>query len=82
MVAEQLDHPDTQIPDAGAFALLAGAFRRVGLPQLPLQAVLGRVWANSDAQLALLRHAVAAPPELFSFAGSTCKQVKKGLGIF
>ena len=32
-----------------------------------LQAVIGSLWQNSSGQLSLLRQAVAAPPELFTF---------------
>jgi hypothetical protein len=35
----------------------------------PLAAVLGRAWAHAPGQLAFLRWATAAPPEVFSFEG-------------
>jgi hypothetical protein len=41
----------------------------------PLEAVIGRIWKNTAGQLSFLRHAVSAPPEIFSFAHSSRKQV-------
>lgn len=42
----------------------------------PLDAVIGRVWKNTAGQVSFLRHAVSAPPEVFSFAHSSRKQVR------
>lgn len=41
----------------------------------PLEAVCGHVWQNGEGQLSFLKHAVSAPPELFTFAHSLRKQV-------
>lgn len=36
----------------------------------PLHAICGSVWKNSEGQLSFLKHAVSAPPEVFTFAHS------------
>lgn len=68
LVARALDRPGFAAPDGGAFAALAAAFGRAGLPDgFPLAAVLGAPWAHPGAQLSLLRQAAAAPPEVCSW---------------
>lgn len=42
----------------------------------PLHAICGSVWKNTEGQLSFLRYAVAAPPEVFTFANSTRQLVR------
>jgi CCR4-NOT transcription complex subunit 1 len=72
-VAEQLDQPNFKISGQPGFVLLLSAYRHAAGEQLPVKAVVGRVWRNYAGQLSFLRLAVEAPPELFSFAGSQRK---------
>ena len=52
-----------------------GAFKLASGENLPVSAVAsGSVWQNSDGQLAVLQHAIAAPPEVFTFAQAERKQ--------
>lgn len=74
LVASQLDSDAFAIPDQQAFVQLLSAFRLATHEQFPLRAVVGRLWANAPAQLSFLRHAVAVPPELFTFEGSDKRQ--------
>ncbi len=64
-VAERIDVPGLDLPDSAAFMMLIKAWRRGarGKP-FPLPTVLGRVWQNAPGQLAFLRLATAAPPEV------------------
>ncbi|CAD7695132.1 unnamed protein product [Ostreobium quekettii] len=66
-VAASLDIDGFEGLGQGAFAGLMEAFRRACPGGFPLEAVLGLVWRHPKAQLAFLRHAVAAPSELFEF---------------
>jgi CCR4-NOT transcription complex subunit 1 len=36
----------------------------------PLHAIYGSLWKNTEGQLSFLKHAVLAPPEVFTFAQS------------
>lgn len=36
----------------------------------PLHAIYGSLWKNTEGQLSFLKHAVLAPPEVFTFAHS------------
>jgi CCR4-NOT transcription complex subunit 1 len=63
-----LDQPGFVLPDARCFALLCRLYARATREPFPLAAVVGGVWSNTAGQLSFLRHAVAAPPELFSWA--------------
>ena len=70
-VAERLDTPGLDLPDATAFGVLMRAWRRGARGEpFPLPALLGRPWANAGGQLAFLRWAAAAPPDVFSFEGA------------
>jgi len=42
----------------------------------PLEAVCGKVWRHGEGQLSFLKHAVTAPPEIFTFVHSSRKQVR------
>ncbi|KAK9843414.1 hypothetical protein WJX81_000935 [Elliptochloris bilobata] len=69
-VAERLDSPGFDLPDGAAFMLLVKAWRRGARGEpFPLAALL-RPWANARGQLALLRWATTAPPEVLSFEGA------------
>lgn len=72
-IAELFDHPGFSIPDQQGFVLLVSAYKYGSGEQLPVKAVVGRVWGNHAGQLSTLRHAVSAAPELFSFQGSERK---------
>ena len=63
-----LDHPGFSLPDATAFELLMESLRLARVQRFPLEALLGRVWRNAEGQLSMLRHATAAPQQVFSFA--------------
>lgn len=69
-VAMCLDSERCALPDQAAFALLAAAYRRGAGEQLPVEALTGGMWKHPACQLALLRLAAAAPPEVFSFQSS------------
>ena len=62
------------MPDQAALALLAAAFRHAGAGGIPLPTIVNRIWTHSGGQLALLRAAAAAPPDVLSFAVSQRKQ--------
>ncbi|KAJ9512568.1 hypothetical protein QJQ45_018936, partial [Haematococcus lacustris] len=66
-VGELLDHPTFSIPSQHGFTLLLSAYKHATGSQLPVKVVVGRLWNNHAGQLSFLRHAVNAPPELFSF---------------
>lgn len=64
-VAQRMDVPGLDLPDGAAFVLLIKAWQRGARGEpFPLPAVLGHVWANAAGQLAFLRWATAAPPEV------------------
>ncbi|KAG2431214.1 hypothetical protein HXX76_009742 [Chlamydomonas incerta] len=69
-VAECMDSERALLPDAAAFTVLASAFRRGAGEQLPVAALTGRMWKNPACQLALLKLAASAPPEVFTFESS------------
>lgn len=48
--------------------------RALGERQMPLSILVGRLWANTAGQVSLLQHAIAAPPEQFTFEGSEHRQ--------
>jgi CCR4-NOT transcription complex subunit 1 len=72
-VADALDTPSFLVPDQQAFLLLTAAFKRGSGSQLPVKAVVGRLWANAMGQASFLKFAVNAPPETFSFQQSEHK---------
>lgn len=72
-VAERFDHEGFLVPDAPGFALLSAAYKRGAGEQVPVKAVLGRMWRNAMGQLSLLRQATAAPPDVYSFEGAERK---------
>lgn len=66
-VAEALDSETFFCPSAQAFKLLVEAFLRAGIVPFLVQVLCGGLWSNASGQLSLIRQAVAAPPEVFSF---------------
>ncbi|KAL1818639.1 hypothetical protein ACET3Z_013508 [Daucus carota] len=69
-VFENLDHEGFYIPNEASFAILMSIYRYACQELFPLHAVCGSVWMNTEGQLSFLKHAVSAPPEVFSFAHS------------
>lgn len=67
-VAAALDRPGFGVPDAGGLKVLMVTWAHATPEPFPLLALVGGVWANAAGQLSLLRHATAAPPELFPWA--------------
>jgi CCR4-NOT transcription complex subunit 1 len=63
-----LDHADFFVPDARAFALLCRLYARATREPFPVASVVGGAWANTGGQLSLLRHAVAAAPDVLPWA--------------
>lgn len=70
-VSEALEGANLNAQDQASFCLLVTALRRAGLQGLSLPMLLYKTWDDSSAQLSLLKQAVAAPPEVFSFG--TCR---------
>ncbi|XP_020701272.1 CCR4-NOT transcription complex subunit 1 isoform X2 [Dendrobium catenatum] len=70
-VMENLDHEGFNIPDEASFSLLMSIYRKACQDPFPLHAVCGYVWRNAEGQLSLLRHAVSARPDVFTFAHSS-----------
>ncbi|XP_078446307.1 transcription regulator isoform X2 [Wolffia australiana] len=69
-VIENMDHELFWIPDEKSFSIFMSLLTRACQAPFPLHAVCGSVWKNADGQLSFIRHAVAAPPEIFTFAYS------------
>ncbi|KAK8969351.1 hypothetical protein KSP40_PGU002018 [Platanthera guangdongensis] len=70
-VMENLDHEGFNIPDETSLSLLMSIYRKASQDPFPLHAVCGSIWRNAEGQLSLLRHAVSAPPDVFTFAHSS-----------
>uniref|UniRef100_A0A2K1XR30 CCR4-Not complex component Not1 C-terminal domain-containing protein n=1 Tax=Populus trichocarpa TaxID=3694 RepID=A0A2K1XR30_POPTR len=69
-VIENLDHEGFYIPNEEAFSFLMSAYRQACQNPFPLHAICGSLWKNTEGQLSFLKHAVLAPPEMFTFAHS------------
>ncbi|KAK7277081.1 hypothetical protein RIF29_18231 [Crotalaria pallida] len=69
-VIEHLDHEGFFLPSEEAFSFLMFLYRHASKEPFPLHAICGSVWKNTDGQLSFLKYAVAAPPEVFTFAHS------------
>ncbi|ONK63797.1 uncharacterized protein A4U43_C07F19040 [Asparagus officinalis] len=67
-VMENLDHEGFNIPDETSFSLLMSIYNKACEAPFPLHAICGSVWQNAEGQLSFLRHAVSAPPDVFTFA--------------
>lgn len=70
-VMENLDHEGFNVPDEAAFSLLMSIYNKACPDPFPLHAICGSVWKNAEGQLSFLRHAVFAPPDVFTFAHSS-----------
>ncbi|XP_057532309.1 uncharacterized protein LOC130810318 isoform X1 [Amaranthus tricolor] len=69
-VMENLDHVGFYIPNENAFSFFIAIYKHACQDSFPLNAICGSVWKNSEGQLSLLKYAVFAPPELFTFSHS------------
>ncbi|BBN05282.1 CCR4-NOT transcription complex subunit 1 [Marchantia polymorpha subsp. ruderalis] len=73
-VIENLDYEGFFLPDQKAFSLLMTIYSKACQEPFPIEAVCGTLWKNGDGQMSFLRYAVAAPPDVFTFAHSPRKQ--------
>ncbi|CAK9319222.1 unnamed protein product [Citrullus colocynthis] len=69
-VMENLDHEGFYIPNEEAFSFFMSVYRRACQDAFPLHTICGSVWKNMEGQISFLKHAVLAPPEIFTFAHS------------
>ncbi|XP_022944795.1 CCR4-NOT transcription complex subunit 1-like isoform X1 [Cucurbita moschata] len=69
-VMENLDHEGFYIPNEEAFSFFMSVYRRACQEAFPLHTICGSVWKNMEGQISFLKHAVFAPPEIFTFAHS------------
>ncbi|KAH0908132.1 hypothetical protein HID58_031453 [Brassica napus] len=72
-VIENLDHEGFDIPNMEAFLFFMMVVRNICKDPFPLHAICSFVWKNMEGQLSFLKHAVLAPPEIFTFVHSTRK---------
>ncbi|KAK2975819.1 hypothetical protein RJ640_022836 [Escallonia rubra] len=70
LVMENLDHEGFYLPNEEAFIFLMSVYAHACQDPFPLHAICGSVWKNIDGQISLLRYAVSAPPEVFTFGHS------------
>ncbi|CAN0363656.1 unnamed protein product, partial [Discosporangium mesarthrocarpum] len=73
MVAMALDHEDFFITDQNSLLVLLTLFRSGAGRDIPLSRLFIH-WRNRRGQLSLLRAAIGAPPQAFSFVSSPNKQ--------
>jgi CCR4-NOT transcription complex subunit 1 len=67
-LAEELDYEGFALPDGRAFVLLLTCWRMATQDKpFPLATLIQRRWSNVGGQIAFLRYATAAPPQVFSF---------------
>ncbi|GJP79518.1 hypothetical protein CLOP_g9744 [Closterium sp. NIES-67] len=69
-VINHLDYPGFLVKDHKGFSSLVLMHAKATKELFPLAPVCGKLWANTEGQLSFLRHAVSAPPEVFTFAHS------------
>ncbi|KAH0733242.1 hypothetical protein KY290_004072 [Solanum tuberosum] len=69
-IMENLDHEGFYIPNEAAFYFLMSVYKHAGQGHFPLRAICGSIWKNAEGQISLLKYAVSAPPEVFTFAHS------------
>ncbi|KAL0866576.1 hypothetical protein Bca101_045694 [Brassica carinata] len=72
-VIENLDHTGFDIPNMESFSFLMRLYKTACKDPFPLDAVCASVWNNMEGQLSFLKHAIAAPPEVFTFMHSPRK---------
>ncbi|KAJ4727200.1 putative Ccr4-not transcription complex [Melia azedarach] len=75
-VVENLDYEGFYCPSEEAFSFFMSVYKYACQDPFPLHAICGSVWKNTEGQLSFLRYAVAAPPEVFTFANSTRQLVR------
>ncbi|PHT40585.1 hypothetical protein CQW23_19439 [Capsicum baccatum] len=69
-VMVNLDHEGFYIPNEAAFYFLMSVYKYASQGHFPLRAICGSVRKNAEGQISLLKYAVSAPPEVFTFAHS------------
>ncbi|XP_047948828.1 CCR4-NOT transcription complex subunit 1-like [Salvia hispanica] len=69
-VMENLDHEGFYIPNEAAFSFFMSIYKHACQEPFPLHTICGSIWKNVEGQLSFLKNAVAAPPEVFTFAHS------------
>ncbi|CAI5975139.1 unnamed protein product [Closterium sp. NIES-65] len=69
-VINHLDYPGFFVKDQKGFSALVLMHSKATKELFPLPSVCSKLWANAEGQLSFLRHAVSAPPEVFTFAHS------------
>ncbi|KAF8111472.1 hypothetical protein N665_0074s0008 [Sinapis alba] len=74
-VIENLDHSGFDIPNMESFSFFMRLYKTACKDPFPLDAVCASVWKNMEGQLSFLKHAIAAPPEVFTFTHSPRKLV-------
>ncbi|KAL0654744.1 LOW QUALITY PROTEIN: hypothetical protein Bca4012_097435 [Brassica carinata] len=74
-VIENLDHSGFDIPNMESFSFFMRLYKTACKDPFPLDAVCASVWKNMEGQLSFLKHAIAAPPEVFTFTHSPKKLV-------
>ncbi|KAL1213558.1 hypothetical protein V5N11_000630 [Cardamine amara subsp. amara] len=72
-VIENLDYEGLDIPNMEAFLFFMMVVRSICKDPFPLYAICSFVWKNMEGQLSFLKHAVLAPPEIFTFEHSARK---------
>ncbi|KAG5379543.1 hypothetical protein IGI04_027385 [Brassica rapa subsp. trilocularis] len=72
-VIENLDHSGFDIPNMESFSFFMRLYKTACKDPFPLDAVCASVWNNMEGQLSFLKHAIAAPPEVFTFTHSPGK---------
>ncbi|VVA89571.1 unnamed protein product [Arabis nemorensis] len=74
-VIENLDHDGFDIPNMESFLFFMRLYKTACKEPFPLGAICGSVWKNTEGQLSFLKHAISAPPEVFTFMHSPRKLV-------
>ncbi|KAL1217144.1 hypothetical protein V5N11_021478 [Cardamine amara subsp. amara] len=74
-VIENLDHDGFDIPNMESFSFFMQLYKTACKEPFPLGAVCASVWKNMEGQLSFLKHAILAPPEVFTFVHSPRKLV-------
>ncbi|ESQ36840.1 hypothetical protein EUTSA_v10006521mg [Eutrema salsugineum] len=74
-VIENLDHDGFDIPNMESFSFFMRLYKTACKEPFPLDAVCTSVWKNKKGQLSFLKHAIGAPPDVFTFTHSPRKLV-------
>ncbi|KAL4353352.1 hypothetical protein GQ457_06G032980 [Hibiscus cannabinus] len=72
-VIENLDHEGFYIPSEAAFTFFMSVYQHACQDPFPLHAICGSVWKNIEGQLSLLKYAVSAMPDVFTFSHASRK---------